>query len=153
MKNMTIGKVARDAGVGVETVRFYERRGLIDQPAKPKTSGYRDYPPETVERIKFIRQAQDLGFSLREIGELLVLKADPGADCADVRAQAAAKLEDVLVKIGRLQRIRGALEALVGACPGTGALAGCSILDALTETRQSAHKAARQQEVETGWRR
>jgi MerR family mercuric resistance operon transcriptional regulator len=150
---MTIGIVARAAGVGVETVRFYERRGLIDQPPKPNTNGFRDYPPETVERIWFIRQAQDLGFSLREIDELLALQADPGTDCADVRARAAAKLQDVLAKIERLQRIRGALEGLIAACPGRGAVRVCSILDALTETRQSARKAARHQEVETGWKR
>jgi MerR family mercuric resistance operon transcriptional regulator len=151
MRNMTIGIVARAAGVGVETVRFYERRGLIDQPLKPEASGYRDYPSATVERIRFIRQAQDLGFSLREIAELLALQADPGTDCADVRARAAAKLDDVFAKIERLQRIRGALEELIAACPGRGAVRACSILDALSETRESARKAARQQEVETGW--
>ena len=118
---MTIGRVARRAGVGVETVRFYERRGLIDQPSKPSSGGYRDYPPEVVERIQFIRQAQELGFSLREIGELLTLQADPMADCSDVREKATAKRWDVIRKIERLERIRRALDELIAACPGRGA--------------------------------
>ncbi len=128
---LTIGSVARTAGVGIETVRFYERRGLIDQPRKP-ACGYRDYPGETVARIRFIRQAQELGFSLGEIEELLSLQADPTADCADVREQAAAKLEDVLGKIARLERIRGARAERIAACPGRGpVLETCSIMDAL----------------------
>ena len=90
MNGMTIGKAARNADAGVETIRFYERQGLIAQPPKP-LSGYRIYSYETVKRIRFIRQAQALGFSLREIRELLSLKADPSADCADVRDQAEAK--------------------------------------------------------------
>jgi DNA-binding transcriptional MerR regulator len=82
---MTISRAAEQAGVGVETIRFYERRGLIRQPARPKTGGYRFYDDGVVERIRFIRQAQELGFSLREIAELLSLRADPGADCTAVR--------------------------------------------------------------------
>jgi MerR family transcriptional regulator, copper efflux regulator len=91
MKAMTISKAARAAGVGVETVRFYERRRLIARPAKPPDGGFRRYPPETIERIRFVRQAQGLGFSLREIGELLSLRADPSTDCGQVRERAVAK--------------------------------------------------------------
>ncbi len=131
MRNMTIGRTARAAGVGVETIRFYERRGLIEQPLKPETGGFRTYPEETVERIRFIRHAQELGFSLREIDELLSLRADPSADAADVRARATAKLEDVKHKIHRLERIRDALEILIAACPGRGAMRKCSIMDTL----------------------
>lgn len=131
MRGMTISKAARRAGVGVETIRFYERKGLIQKPARPGTSGYRTYPEETVERIRFIRQAQELGFSLREVQELLSLRADPRADAADVRARAAAKLDDVNEKIRRLQRIGQALETLVAACPGHGELGCCSIMEAL----------------------
>ena len=79
--DMTIGKVAGEAGVGVETVRFYERKGLIRKPRRPSNGGYRTYPSDAVERILFIRQAQELGFSLREIKELLSLQADPATDC------------------------------------------------------------------------
>jgi len=131
MASLTISRAAETAGVGVETIRFYERKGLIEQPGKPPNGGFRVYPPETVERIRFIRQAQELGFSLREAGELLALRADPAADASEVRARAAAKLADVEGKIRRLDRIREALIALIAACPGRGALDGCTILDAL----------------------
>lgn len=131
MHGMTISKAARRAGVGVETIRFYERKGLIDQPPKPETSSYRTYPEQTIERIRFIRQAQELGFSLREIQELLSLHTDPRADAADVRARATEKLDDVNDKIRRLQYIGQALETLIAACPGRGELDTCSILEAL----------------------
>ncbi len=131
MTARTIGRAARGAGVGVETVRFYERQGLIEQPLKPLSGGFRHYPAETVERIRFIRQAQEIGFSLREIGDLLSLRADPSADCSGVRERAAAKLEEVNRKIARLEKIRGALVELIAACPGSGALRRCSIMEAL----------------------
>lgn len=131
MQDMTISKAARKAGVGVETIRFYEREGLIKQPPKPRTSGFRSYPAETVERIRFIKQAQELGFSLREARELLALRADPSADASGVHARAAAKLDQVNAKIRQLQRIRHALKTLLAACPGGGALRCCSIMEAL----------------------
>ena len=135
MSDLTIGKAAQRAGVGVETIRFYERRGLIEQPPKPATSGFRSYSDETVARIRFIRQAQDLGFSLREVAELLGLKADPAADAADVRKRAAVKLAQVNDKIRELERIRGALQTLIAACPGSGTLRACSIMEALDAAR------------------
>ena len=82
---MTISKAARAAGVGVETIRFYERKGLINQPLKPVDAGFRVYAEETVQRVRFIRQAQQIGFTLREIDELLALRADPSTDSSDVR--------------------------------------------------------------------
>jgi DNA-binding transcriptional MerR regulator/copper chaperone CopZ len=134
MENMTIGLVARQAGVGVETIRFYERRGLIRQPAKPPGTGQRQYAPETVERIRFIRQAQHLGFVLREIQELLSLQANPAADCSEVRGRALVKIEEVNQRIAQLAEIRSALVRLLAACPGSGALGACSILEALRIT-------------------
>ena len=134
MNRNTISRAARKAGVGVETIRFYERKGLIEQPAKPLAGGFRVYPPESVERIRFIRQAQELGFSLREAGELLALRADPEADASDIRARVTAKLEDVEGKVRRLEQIRKALETLIAACPGRGALRKCTILEALTDS-------------------
>ncbi|MCA3795129.1 MAG: MerR family transcriptional regulator, partial [Burkholderia sp.] len=92
MQALTISKAAQEAGVGVETIRFYERRGLIEQPEKPGYAGYRHYSAETVRRIRFIRKAQQIGFSLREIQDLLWLRADPAADCSDVRQKAASKI-------------------------------------------------------------
>ena len=131
MTELTISKAAKNAGVGVETIRFYERKGLIEQPPKPLDTGFRVYPEETVQRIRFIRQAQEIGFSLREIDELLSLRADPAADCAHVRERAAAKLEEVERKIEQLGRIRSALNKLIAACPGRGALRECSIMASL----------------------
>jgi DNA-binding transcriptional MerR regulator/copper chaperone CopZ len=132
---MTISRAAELAGVGVETIRFYERRGLIAQPVRPRTGGYRFYDNEIVERIRFIRQGQELGFSLREIEELLSLRADPGADCGDVRTQAVSKREEVDRKIAQLQHIRSALDELIATCPGGGALRACTIIDAMAGRR------------------
>ena len=147
MTAMTISKVAKKAGVGIETVRFYERKGLVDQPPIPPTGGYREYPAETGERIRFIRQAQELGFTLREIKELLSLRTDPATDCADVRERAQAKLDEVNRKIALMKGIQTALEKLIAACPGQGALQVCSIIDAIeapetirTELKKSRRK-------------
>lgn len=129
---LTIGKAASEAGVGIETIRFYERQNLVRQPPKPAGSGMRRYPADTIERIRFIKEAQELGFSLREIHELLALRADPDTDCAEVQTQATAKLGEVRRKIQRLQDIGAALERLIAACPGRGGLQACSIMEALT---------------------
>ncbi|GLK70683.1 MerR family DNA-binding protein [Ancylobacter dichloromethanicus] len=131
-KAITISRAAERAGVGVETVRFYERRGLVAQPPRPHGGGYRLYDDTIVKRIRFIRQAQELGFSLREIADLLSLRADPAADCGDVRVQAVAKREDVDRKIAQLQHMRAALDVLIASCPGCGALRACTIIDALS---------------------
>ncbi len=136
MRALTIGEVARRAGVGVETIRFYERRGLIAQPPRPSGSGFRVYPDDTARRIEFIQHAQEIGFSLREIDELLSLRADPAADCSEVRKRAVGKREEVRRKIGRLKQIGAALETLIAACPGRGALGACSILDALVDSAE-----------------
>lgn len=137
MQALTIGKAARRAGVGVETIRFYERRGLIEQPLKPAGAGFRSYSAETVRRLQFIRQAQHLGFSLSDIEELLSLRTDPAADCGHVRAKATAKVEEVDRKIAELKQIRDALKDVIAACPGRGELRTCTILDALDPVRQS----------------
>jgi MerR family copper efflux transcriptional regulator len=129
---LTIGKAAQEAGVNVETIRFYERQGLIEQP--PKIDGAaRRYAPEIVERVRFIREGQQLGFTLRELRELLALRTDPLADCADVRQQALAKRDEVQQKIRRLHEISSALDALIATCPGCGTLQACSIMEALDQ--------------------
>jgi MerR family mercuric resistance operon transcriptional regulator len=138
MPNLTIGRAAKAAGVRIATIRFYERRGLIAQPRKPE-SGYRTYPPETVSRIRFIRQAQDIEFSLAETAELLSLHARPDSDCANIRECAQAKRAEVERKIGQLVRIRAALDDLIAACPGKRALRTCSILSALSEGEDQVH--------------
>ena len=128
--DLTIGKVARAAGVGVETVRFYERKGLVPRPKKPER-GFRVYSPEIVTRIRFIRAAQQLGFSLREVSELLSLRADTAADAGSVRAQVKTKLHGVDDRIRRLRKIRAALRQLLERCSGDGPIQTCSILGAL----------------------
>lgn len=129
---MRIGEAAKAAGVGVETIRFYERRGLIARPKRPVRGGARTYPEETIARIRFIRRAQSIGFSLRQIKELVTLQLDPDADCGEVRACAQAKLDEVNRKIASLGAMRTALEELLGDCPGQGRLDECSILAALS---------------------
>lgn len=129
---LSIGRAAREAGVGVETIRFYERQSLVQQPPKPDGAGVRLYSAITVERVRFVREAQELGFSLREIKELLALRADPASDCSKVRQQATTKLDEVHRKISRLQEIGAALEHLIATCPGRGGLQACSIMEALT---------------------
>lgn len=128
---MRIGEVARQAGVSVETVRFYETRGLIDQPPKPVSGGFREYSSREVQRILFARNAQRLGFSLREIVELLTLETGLSARCIDVRERASDKLGEVESKIETLVKMKGALEALIDSCPGRGPARTCSILEAI----------------------
>lgn len=113
--SLTIDALATAADVGVETVRFYERRGLLPHP--PRTgSGYRQYPPEAVERFRFIRRAQGLGFTLEEIRDLLELRVDEVAACGPVRAGAEAKIRQVEEKMAELGRIHAAPARLVDAC-------------------------------------
>ena len=128
---MRIGEVAKAAGVGVETIRFYERKGLIAQPLKPVDGGFRSYPARTASVVQFIKQAQDLGFSLQEVADLLSLKADPMTDCGDVLERARVKLNEVEDKLARLERMHQALEDLIAACPGKGTVCSCSIISAL----------------------
>lgn len=131
--SVTIGQLAKAAGVGVETVRFYEREGLLVEPPR-RRSGYRQYPREAIARVRFIRRAKDLGFTLKEIAELLALRIAPDKSCADVRAIANAKIADVEAKIHDLTRIKGALETLARACRGKGPTSECPILDAIVQT-------------------
>ena len=130
MSSLTIGKVAKESGVGIETVRFYEREGLLEQPAR-KLSGYRQYDPEAIARLRFIKQAQRLGFTLREIRELLALKLDPKATRKHVKDRAVAKVADIDQRIADLKRMKKALAPLIQACDGKGTLQGCPILDAI----------------------
>ena len=127
---LTIGKVARGAGLAIDTVRYYEREGLLQKPART-SSGYRQYSADAVARLRFIRQAKELGFSLSEIRELLALKVAPGKSCADVRTHAEHKIADVDRRIASLKRVRRALSKLASACSGKGPVSQCPILEAL----------------------
>jgi Hg(II)-responsive transcriptional regulator len=124
------GELAKRAGVNVETLRFYERKGLLPMPPR-RPSGYREYPPGDVRRIRFIKRAQELGFSLGEIRDLLALRGLRGATAAEVQSRAEAKLADIRRKIADLGAIERALEKLTDACPGKGPLDECPILQHL----------------------
>jgi DNA-binding transcriptional MerR regulator len=127
MATLTIGKAARQAGMGIDTVRYYERAGLL--PAAPRTpAGYRLYTGQDVERLHFIRRAKRLGFSLEEIAELLRLNAGQGGR-AQVRQLAQRRLDDLDQKLRELGAIRSALATLVRRCSGQGPLKGCPIIE------------------------
>lgn len=130
MKALTIGQVAKRAGIGVETVRFYEREGLLEAPER-RPSGYRQFDEGIVARLRFIRRAKELGFTLNEIKELLSLKLDPSTTCADVKKRAEAKITDIEAKIDSLVLMKRALVKLTKACSGHGTTSDCPILDAL----------------------
>jgi Hg(II)-responsive transcriptional regulator len=131
METLTIGRVASRAGVGVETVRFYERQELIDSPPR-SAAGYRQYPENTVQRLRFIRRAKELGFSLKEIKYLLNLKSDPKSTCSDIRQRAEKKLDDINQRIHDLKKMRDALNVLLTGCSSDATSAECPILLALT---------------------
>lgn len=135
MATLTIGKVAKKAGVNIETIRYYERQGLIPRPPRRQseggTPGYRHYPAETVKRIQFIRHAKELGFSLKEIAELLSLRIEQGVTCGDVRKRAEAKIADIEGRILNLQRMKNALSKLAKECKTRGPVSECPILEAL----------------------
>ena len=126
-RRLQIGELARQAGVSVETLRFYERRGLLAEPPR-RSSGYRAYSPEAVDRIHFIKRAQQLDFSLHEIKKLLSLQTDSEATCADIHEVAKDKIADVQQKIHDLQRVEQALIRLTEQCPGEGPVSDCPIL-------------------------
>ena len=130
MDSLTIGQLAKQTNIGLETIRFYEREGLIENPPR-RPSGYRAYPPETVQRVRFIRTAKELGFSLKEIGELLALRVDPVESCAHVKTIAEHKTADIEQRIRALQRMRRTLRRLVTACESREATNDCPILDSL----------------------
>jgi MerR family copper efflux transcriptional regulator len=130
MQALGIGQLGKRGGVGIDTVRYYERNGLL-APRTRLTSGYRRYGELELARLRFIRRAQALGFTLKEIKDLLALSAQ--RDVGRVKRSAQAKLLDVESRIAALERIRDGLARLVAACPGHGRAADCPILRALTD--------------------
>ena len=130
MKSLTIGQAAKKAQVNVETVRYYERRGLMPEPPR-RESGYRQYSEPDVTRIRFIKRAQTLGFTLKEILELLSLRVDPKTTCGDVKRRAEVKITDMEEKIRDLQKMKKALMKLAVSCRGRGSTSECPILEML----------------------
>lgn len=130
MKLMRIGEFAKRSGVGIETIRYYERQGLLAEP-KRKPSGYRQYNEAVVGRLQFIRRAKELGFTLGEIKELLGLWVDTNTRCTHVRQRAAKKITDIEEKIHSLQRIKRSLQKLMKQCESRNSVADCPLLEGL----------------------
>jgi MerR family copper efflux transcriptional regulator len=131
-ETMTVGTAARRAAVKIDTIRYYERRALL--PRSPRTeAGYRTFTEETVQRVRFIKHAQALGFTLNEIKQLLALRLTPGKTCADVRSRTEAKIAGIERKIRSLQDMKRALQQLVSACKSDGPASKCSFLENLNE--------------------
>jgi len=128
--SLKIGEVADRGGVSLQTIRYYERQGLLPKPPR-LASGYRMFPDTAVRRVHFIKRAQELGFSLAEIREMLSLRENADAGAQDMRERARAKIADIEEKIRRLRAMKSALTALAESCPGCGPLSDCPILDAL----------------------
>jgi MerR family mercuric resistance operon transcriptional regulator len=127
---MKIGEVAELGGVNLQTIRYYEREGLLPKPPR-LSSGYRTYPERTVQRVRFIKRAQELGFTLAEVRELLSLRVDHGRDRSAVRAIARAKIVDIEQKMRGLEAMKGALLRLTRSCSGTGPASECPILEGI----------------------
>src|SRR2546425_4255984 len=136
MNALRTSDVAKQGGVNLETIRYYERRGLLPKP--PRTpAGYRAFGADAVRRLRFIRHAQELGFSLREVKELLALRVDTRTSCADVRKRAEAKLADIDQKLRALRAMKRALVRLTAACVGRGPVSACPILESLDAEDES----------------
>jgi MerR family mercuric resistance operon transcriptional regulator len=134
---MRIGEVAAEAAVNIQTLRYYERVGLLPPPGR-RSSGYRMYGPEAVRRVRFIKRAQELGFTLSEIGDLLALREQSETSCAKVETRAAATLERIAEKIRDLANMRDALSQYVDACQARRPVGECPLLRALDRPVDSA---------------
>ena len=139
---MTIGQVAKRAGVGVETIRFYERKGLMVQPPR-RNAGFRYYSTRDVVRVRFIQKGKDLGFSLKEIAELLALEGNPQATCGDVKQRAEEKITTIEERVRDLQRMKRSLVRLTAACSGRGSIDECPILDCFEPKSNGASRKGR----------
>jgi len=138
MSKMTIGRVAAEANVNTETLRYYERRGLVVCPPR-SDANYRLYPPETVARVRFIKRAQELGFNLDEIGTLLTLRTSSQADHDASRIKTLIKISKVDAKIMSLQAMRNALVSLVDTCDPPSLSTPCPIIHSLSQGNGSSH--------------
>lgn len=131
MKGLIIGELAKNADVNIETIRYYERLGLILEPPRTE-SGYRIFPPEVIQRIKFIKRSQSLGFSLSEIHKLLTLTDSDSFSCLEVRQFASQKLKEIELKILDLQNIKSVLQDLSSKCSEE-PINSCPIIERLKE--------------------
>jgi Cu(I)-responsive transcriptional regulator len=129
---LTIGKIARQTGLGIETIRFYEKEGLLAPPLRNRAN-YRLYPEEEVTRLRFIKRAKELGFSLKEIRELMLLHDDPQARKGDIKQKTQTKIAAIRSRINDLKRLLAALKNLESTCAGAGPVMDCPILRALED--------------------
>jgi MerR family mercuric resistance operon transcriptional regulator len=127
---LKIGEVAERGGVNLQTIRYYEREKLLPEPPR-LASGYRVYPDHTVKRVRFIKRAQEIGFTLAEIRELLAIRIDSDRDSSEVRAIAQAKISDIEGKIRTLHQMKQALERMTQRCSGCGPASECPILESI----------------------
>ncbi len=132
-EHMRIGAVARECGISIDTIRYYEREGLLSPPRR-RPSGYREYDADALARLRFIRRAKDLGFSLEDIRELLSLSTDREHGVEGVKQRAQRRLALVDERLAQLQRMRDGLQELIANCSGHGPLGECPILRALSGT-------------------
>ena len=127
---LKIGEVAERGGVNLQTIRYYEREQLLPKPPR-LSSGYRSYPGDAVRRVRFIKRAQEIGFTLAEIRDLLAIRLDPSRESAEVRALAEAKISGIEDKMRTLQRMKEALRRITERCSGCGPTNECPILESI----------------------
>jgi len=132
MDSMTIGQLARQADVSVQTVRYYERRCLLPEPPR-SPSGYRQYPGDALRRLRFIRRAQDVGFTLAEIEELLDLRTGTESQCREAESTAASAIERVDARMSELSRMKTALASLLDSCRNRAPAGDCPLIEALED--------------------
>lgn len=136
MRTLRIGEVAKQSDVGIETIRYYERQGLLAEPDR-RPSGYRQYDGAVVARLQFIRRAKELGFTLAEIKELLGLWFDVRTKCIHVRQRAAQKITNIEDKIRSLQKMKRSLKKIISQCENRDAVAECPLWLGLDEPRMN----------------
>jgi MerR family mercuric resistance operon transcriptional regulator len=137
-ERLTIGRLARVGGVNLETIRYYEREGLLPRPPRTR-AGYRIFPTDAARRLRFIKRAQDLGFSLKEIRELLALRVKPGTKADQIRARTEAKIADIDEKIQTLSAMKRTLADLTTRCSGCSPMGECPILESLDHETEADH--------------
>jgi len=135
MEMLSIGQVAHRVGIGIDTIRFYERQGVLEKPLR-RVSGSRQYSEEVIRLFRFIRPAKLLGFSSKEITDLLMLRVEGSTSCEQVKEATLAKLDQVERKLVELEHMRRALPQLASLCTGEGPASACPMLDALDQQEQ-----------------
>ncbi len=133
---MKIGEVAKRSGVGIETIRYYEREGVLAEPER-RPSGYRQYDESVVERLQFIRRAKELGFTLAEIKELIALWVDDDTRCKHVRERAEQKIADIEQKISSLQKMKRSLKKVLMQCESQDSVGECPLLHGIDKRRRT----------------